>query len=147
MQRYKVTRRWVNIHSGVVQIDAKLASQYGENLDDNGDGTYQVLNPIQLPLGTVFGHDRAVHEFSASKVAKTSDEGGAKKLPESRAASVVEAGAHATAEAEAQTTAGPIRLSQLDAGKIRQLVEKEGGKWDGQAKGRTFLLKRQGYVA
>jgi hypothetical protein len=58
MKTYKVKARWANVHDGIVAVSAAVAARNAANLNALGDGTFAVVQPIQIPRDEVFRLDR-----------------------------------------------------------------------------------------
>lgn len=70
MNVYKVVRRLVNVHQGVVVLHAAIAKSFGDDLKSLGKNQYQVVNPVQIPKDVVFGYDGALYPFNVKKVSQ-----------------------------------------------------------------------------
>jgi predicted nucleic acid-binding Zn-ribbon protein len=100
--KYTVTARSLVIGGGVVILSKQQASDRSHNLKPLGKDNYEVVNPIELKAGEVFGYKGDLPKSMVEAIEKP---GKADAEAEAKAKADAEAEAKAKADAEAEAKA------------------------------------------
>lgn len=69
MKWFEVTRRQVNIHTGLVQLTELQAALFNDDIEPTGnDDEYNILKPIQIRRGEVFACDQKLHPHNVKEL-------------------------------------------------------------------------------